>query len=578
MAKKSPKADLQNLPAPAAEFIRLVIKKMRYRRKVRVDVMAELAAHFEDALRDCKNDEEREQKAQRLIEDFGDVKLLAALLRRAKKRCRPLWRTVVARTFQTAGILILCLIAYVAWFLSGKPVITTDYVARANEIVRPVAADERLNAAPIYQEAVELYEQSVEAYEKEYESGFELELFENEHLRVTFSALLTLAGVEYNKIKSEQKALIRKWMDENERILDLLVTGTNKPYYWHEYKSEDGQAISILMPNLSGYRRLGKNLLSRAYIRAEEGLYEDAFTDTLACYRLGKHLEGDKSLVEQLVGFAIRILSVQTIRGILSEHRIDSALLVKLQRDLGQVVSGEDFVVSYELERLLLYDELQRCFTAGPDGHIIPRRLIELSTWGDNKKRHFKKVFAHLRPLFAEAENFRNAAYVLFRHPSRAETLESANAFYDYCEQLASKSPAQVDKNETQRVFEELSGRNFLLAVLTPALERIIEISYRRKAETEATLTIIAILRYRQVIGNFPESLDELITGGYLKELPLDPFSNKPLIYKKAEGDFVLYSVGLNFIDDGGKLYRTDMGRPRPWADEGDAVFWAVAK
>ncbi|MHC4570986.1 MAG: hypothetical protein ACYS0C_02770, partial [Planctomycetota bacterium] len=112
-------SEFSRLPARAAEFIRLVIKKMRYRKKVRADVMAELSVHFEDELKDCKSGEEKEQKAQQLIADFGDVKLLAVLLRRAKKRCRPLWRTIVARTFQTIGVLILCFILYTAWFLTG---------------------------------------------------------------------------------------------------------------------------------------------------------------------------------------------------------------------------------------------------------------------------------------------------------------------------------------------------------------------------------------------------------------------------------------------------------------------------
>ena len=49
------------------EFIKLVIKKMRYRKKVRLDVQAELTAHFEDELKDCTTDEEKEQKAQWLI-------------------------------------------------------------------------------------------------------------------------------------------------------------------------------------------------------------------------------------------------------------------------------------------------------------------------------------------------------------------------------------------------------------------------------------------------------------------------------------------------------------------------------
>ena len=83
MEKKSLDSDLQNLPACAVEFIKLVIRKMRYRRKVRRDVQAELAAHFEDEIKDCATDKEKEQKAQQLIAGFGDVKLLAVLLRRA---------------------------------------------------------------------------------------------------------------------------------------------------------------------------------------------------------------------------------------------------------------------------------------------------------------------------------------------------------------------------------------------------------------------------------------------------------------------------------------------------------------
>ena len=80
---------LSNLPVAAVGFIRLVVKKMRYRRIVQDDVQAELAAHFEDELKSVKTDAEREQKAKQLVNGFGDAKMLAVLLRRAKKRCRP---------------------------------------------------------------------------------------------------------------------------------------------------------------------------------------------------------------------------------------------------------------------------------------------------------------------------------------------------------------------------------------------------------------------------------------------------------------------------------------------------------
>ena len=154
--RKESETKFNLLPACVAEYIKLVIKKMRYRRKVQQDVQAELAAHFDDELKNCTTDEEKEQKAQQLITEFGDVKLLAVLLRRVKKRCRPLWRTIIARTFQAAGIIILSLILYVVWFFSGKPVVTIDYVAELNRMVRPVA-DENLNAAPFYKEAAIRY-------------------------------------------------------------------------------------------------------------------------------------------------------------------------------------------------------------------------------------------------------------------------------------------------------------------------------------------------------------------------------------------------------------------------------------
>ena len=112
MAKKIFHNDLQNLPDCAAEFIKLVIKKMRYRKKVRAEVAAELAGHFEDELKSCTSDDQKQQKAERLIADFGDVKIIAALLRRAKKRCRPLWREIIARTAQAIVIIFVCFITH----------------------------------------------------------------------------------------------------------------------------------------------------------------------------------------------------------------------------------------------------------------------------------------------------------------------------------------------------------------------------------------------------------------------------------------------------------------------------------
>ncbi len=121
-------------------------------------------------------------------------------------------------------------------------------------------------------------------------------------------------------------------------------------------------------------------------------------------------------------------------------------------------------------------------------------------------------------------------------------------------------------------------AENIFIGIMMPAFERIHQISYQLPTDIDATLTVIALLRYKQERGSCPENLDELMTAGYIKKIPMDAFSDRPLVYKKMGDDFILYSVGHNYIDDGGKMGTNKEGKPHNWADNGDMVFWPVEK
>jgi len=563
MAKKLPKPDLQSLPACAADFIKQVVKKMRYRKKVRADVAAELIAHFEDELKDCSTDEEKEQKAQLLIAEFGDIKLLAVLLRRAKKRCRPLWHTLVARGFQTACLLILCLIVYIAWFLSGKPVITTNYLEQINRLARPTD-DESLNAAPLYHKAGELYE-------KRWDDVAELKIKSNltaEQLELIKNDLAILLAIKYKDVTSKHKQRIEKWLAENKDILDLVIAGSKKPYYWKEYGDLENinKMTSISMPELSRFRRLALVLLHwRVWINAEQGSYKDAFDDIKACYRLGWHLKGEKSLFEQLVGIAIKALAVHELRSIISQYKIDSAALAALQRDFEQMIADEDFVIRLDVERLSMYDTIQRSFTEDRfGGHLYFESLGPIVLRGPD--REF--VNRLIEPL-----------HILFTHPDKQQTIETSDRYYAFWDRIAKKTPGQLHSEtiDIEKEAAEIIRGNILLRILPAAMNRVHDLSYRNKIDVEATLVIVAILRYNQDNGDYPENLDQLVASGYLKKLPMDCYSdNKPLVYKKTDDSFLLYSVGLNFTDDGGRVIRNSQGKVVIWDIEGDEVFWPV--
>ena len=62
----------------------------------------------------------------------------------------------------------------------------------------------------------------------------------------------------------------------------------------------------------------------------------------------------------------------------------------------------------------------------------------------------------------------------------------------------------------------------------------------------------LALRSYCVENGEPPERLADLVPD-YLPEVPLDPFSGKPLVYRREATGHVLYSVGLDGQDDGGE-------------------------
>src|SRR5436853_3243847 len=90
-----------DLPMPAKDLISRVVKCTRLWLSEKVDVADELIAHFADGI-------ESGASAESLIEKFGDERQAAKLIRRAKKRNRPLpWHILRALGWMLAAMLAI---------------------------------------------------------------------------------------------------------------------------------------------------------------------------------------------------------------------------------------------------------------------------------------------------------------------------------------------------------------------------------------------------------------------------------------------------------------------------------------
>jgi len=70
------------------------------------------------------------------------------------------------------------------------------------------------------------------------------------------------------------------------------------------------------------------------------------------------------------------------------------------------------------------------------------------------------------------------------------------------------------------------------------------------KAQMRVAAAALAVERYRARHDRWPENLAEL--GG---DVPTDPFDGKPLRFKPVQGGCLVYSVGRNQRDDGGRVW-----------------------
>lgn len=543
------------LPQCADDYIAGVVKKMRGRRRARRSVRSELVAHFEDELKDCQTPPQREEKARGLIEGFGDAKLLAVLCRRAKKHCRPLWAKAVVRTLQVLGIVCAYSLICCGRLFIGAPTVKVDYVARLSEQVRQ-GRDESLNAKPYFDEAGELADAQPSVYEilTERESWWPGDMNE------------------------PQRQAVAELLEKGAEALDVLSRGVTKPGYWRDYRppagrterpSGQGPSLEIaaqgltadvlagVMPSLSHYKRLAQKLALRAGWRAWQGDLEGACGDCLSLHRIGWHMEGRGLLIEQMVGTAIEGLARGTILTIADRADIPADLLGSMQQSLQEQFSGQDVVLCLEAEKIFWYDSIQRTFT--DDGVGDGRPLKAALGW----------VAADWKDGLL--------GLVTFSYPGRREMMRKIDAFYDETELLRERPPWQAGRGDEAERLKKIVADSFLLHAVADSAVRLGHLAWRTRTGRRALVTILALLRYRKDKGIYPDDLDTLLAEAYVREIPIDPYSGRPMGYRKTADGFLLYSWGENLADDGGRLGMGPTGKPRMWAPN-DWVFWPVVR
>jgi hypothetical protein len=157
---------------------------------------------------------------------------------------------------------------------------------------------------------------------------------------------------------------------------------------------------------------------------------------------------------------------------------------------------------------------------------------------------------------------------------SRRDPVTSLKLLTDLVE---STDRPEHEQAEAEKAYEKRAGGLGSDATLTkmfaPAVGKVGQACRRKSAQVRCLMALVAVERYRLNHGNWPASLEVV---EFLDAIPLDPFDGKPLRYKRLIDGVVVYSVGVDGVDDGGNL---DRSRPTsPGVDLGYRLWDEAAR
>jgi len=117
---------------------------------------------------------------------------------------------------------------------------------------------------------------------------------------------------------------------------------------------------------------------------------------------------------------------------------------------------------------------------------------------------------------------------------------------------------AEVRRNEDRFSRYQLTkGFNPITWVMTRlqgwrSIQRA-KMRHNRVIAHERLLAIELALRgYESEHGRAPKALEQLVPN-YIQRVPTDPFGDRPMVYRPQETNWLVYSVGEDGVDDGGK-------------------------
>ncbi len=332
---------------------------------------------------------------------------------------------------------------------------------------------------------------------------------------------------------------------DNQKALALVRQAANREtfqcYYFGDPK---GSIMTVLLPSLSDYRTLAKLLVAEGRRLADQGAYDLAFRNYTTAYRMAHQVGGGITLIENLVGIAIRALADRAMVDLVLRPELSAGQLEAFLDELKALAPlCPDTVSGMRNERLFgtsIVDEI----TARPF-HML-RNINAFTGSGGGEYSG--------SPL--QQDNWRRLEARMGQVLLPDRTIKAhMNRYYDALAERAGQPAylARWDQLDEEAIVSDIPKWNVLARILLPSLGRASVLGERTRMQARTVRVAAALRLYALENDGFaPERLADL-TPWLPDEDLIDPFSGRDFVYDHRERVWRFYSISENFADDGGQ-------------------------
>ncbi len=324
---------------------------------------------------------------------------------------------------------------------------------------------------------------------------------------------------------AEQMRELKGVLEDSKETLELLHSVPDGMR--SRYPLDLTQGFNALLPHLAKIKRATILLCAESLYYAALGDQERAIEAVTAASRLANSLRNEPTLISYLVFTSVHSLVLNTTDRLLQKPSFSDDQLRRLERVAVRADHPGGLSHALVAERcqglaLFMNPQDQKAFFSGNLGS------------GGSKSGDFRST-AIAGVLKTTGIMRRDRRFYL---ETMAQHVDAANK----------SVPERLRVAPTNVIPHKL----FIFSrMLLPSLSNLYVKSGEAMARTWSLRTAIAIERYRSATGALPDSLEQLVPQ-YLSEIPIDPFTGKPLKYERREPGYVVYSLGSNCVDDGG--------------------------